>query len=325
MSDKELFLGIDTSNYTTSVALADSDGRVILNLKKLLFVKEGERGLRQSDALFAHTKNLPELMEQLNVFLNDHGRDRSIAAIGVSSKPRDVEGSYMPCFLAGVSAAVTASAVTGAPIYEFSHQNGHIIAALYSSGKTALASGAESFAAFHISGGTTELLLIKPFGSGFSVELIGGTLDMNAGQAIDRTGVMMGLGFPCGREMERLCLEKGDIPHSKTRISVKGLYCNLSGLENLAAKVYKETQDSALTSAYCFDFIADTLVAISEDLRNRYPDIPIVFAGGVMSNKRIAKHLESLGNVYFSAPEFSSDNAAGTALLCQRRYFLGNI
>ncbi len=324
MNDNELFLGIDTSNYTTSVALVDANGRVILNLKKLLEVKEGERGLRQSDALFAHTKNLPELMGQLNEFLSDRYYERGIAAVGVSSKPRDIEGSYMPCFLAGVSAAKAAAAVLGCPLYEFSHQNGHIMAALYSSGKTALADGAGHFAAFHISGGTTELLLVKPSKAGFSVELVGGTLDMNAGQAVDRTGVMMGLPFPCGREMERLCLEKGEIPYSKTRISVKGLECNLSGLENLTAKVYKETQDIALTSAYCFDFIADTLGAVSKNLRETYTDIPIVFAGGVMSNKRIAKHLESLGNVYFSAPEFSSDNAAGTALLCQRRYISEN-
>ena len=316
----ELFLGIDTSNYTTSAALCDGDGKVILNLKKLLPVKEGERGLRQSDALFAHTKNLPEIMQALGGFLRQEAPDARISAVGYSKTPRSIEGSYMPCFLSGIAAAETVAAVSRCEKYAFSHQDGHIMAALYSSGKTELLSGDKPFAAFHVSGGTTELLLIVPHGGEFSVELLGGTADMNAGQAIDRTGVMMGLRFPCGKEMEALC---GDIRYKKSKVSVNGLECNLSGLENLSAKLYKETNDRALTSAFCFDFIADTLYKLTENLRVIHNDIPVIFAGGVMSNKRIAKRLSSLGNVYFSQPEFSADNAAGVALLARRKYLSG--
>ena len=321
MPDKELFLGIDTSNYTTSVALCDSNGKIILNLKKLLPVKEGERGLRQSDALFLHTKNLPEIMQGLKVFLDNGYRDCKIVALGCSATPRDAEGSYMPCFLSGVSVAESLSAALGCPKYLFSHQNGHVMAALYSSKKTEFLSSTEPFAAFHVSGGTTELLLVEPNSVSFKVEQIGGTEDMNAGQAIDRTGVLMGLTFPCGREMETLCTS---VPTQKCRVSVKGLSCNLSGLENLASKLYKETNDRALTSAYCFDFVAETLIKLSRNLRDNYPNIPIIFAGGVMSNKRIANNLEKLGNVYFSEPEFSADNAAGIALLTRRKHLMGN-
>ena len=321
MPEKVLFLGIDTSNYTTSAALADLDGNILLNLKRLLPVKEGERGLRQSDALFAHTKNLPFIMGELKAYLEGIGYSEKIVAVGCSATPRDVEGSYMPCFLSGVAAAETACAVLGCQKYSFSHQNGHIMAALYSSGKTELLDKDEPFAAFHVSGGTTELLLITPGENGFSVRQIGGSADMNAGQAIDRTGVMMGMQFPCGREMETIC---ADQPYKKGKISVKGLECNLSGLENLAGNLYRETGDKSLTSAFCFDFIADTLYKLTENLREQYPDIPVIFAGGVMSNKRIATRLGSLGNVYFSAPEFSADNAAGVALLCRNRYIFEN-
>ncbi len=317
MTEGELFLGLDTSNYTTSAALCDKDGRVILNLKKLLPVKEGERGLRQSDALFAHTKNLPEIMQELRKFLSAEGRGAKIKAVGYSATPRSLEGSYMPCFLAGEAAAETACAVLGCEKYAFSHQDGHIMAALYSSGMTSLVDGGCSFAAFHVSGGTTELLLVTPDGENFSVELCGKTADMNAGQAIDRTGVMMGLNFPCGREMESLCT---DVPYTKGKISVKGLECNLSGLENLAARLYSRTGDRGLVAAFCFDFIADTLHAMTENLREIHYGIPVVFAGGVMSNKRIAKRLSSFENVYFSEPEFSSDNAAGISLLARRKY-----
>ena len=315
--NQELYLGIDTSNYTTSVALCDGDGRIVLNLKRLLHVGEGERGLRQSDALFAHTKNLPELMAKMSDFLDRNYPSRKIRAVGYSARPRDVEGSYMPCFLAGVSAARSIAAALGCESFDFSHQNGHVTAALYSAGRLDLLYGDKPFAAFHVSGGTTELLLVGATNGEPCVELIGGTADMNAGQAIDRTGVLMGMSFPCGREMERVCCEAGEIPHQKTRVSVKGLECNLSGLENLAARLYRESGDAALTSAYCFDFIADTLWKMTQNAREIYGDIPVLFAGGVMSNGRIKKHLSGLGNVCFSEPEFSSDNAAGIALMAR--------
>ncbi len=320
LKDNSLYLGIDTSNYTTSVALCDQEGSIVLNLKELLPVKLGEKGLRQSDALFAHTKNLPKLMERLNWFLNEKYPEREIKAVGCSARPRDAEGSYMPCFLAGVSAASAVSATLGCPIYDFSHQNGHIMAALYSADKLELLQNGKPFAAFHVSGGTTELLLVNGIDGEPTLELIGGTADMNAGQAIDRTGVLMGMNFPCGKEMEQECLASGDIPHQKTRISVNGLSCNLSGLENLCAKLFENSRDKALTSAYCFDFIADTLTRLTLNMRQKYGDIPVIFAGGVMSNKRIALHLSKLGDVSFSEPEFSADNAAGIALMTRHRY-----
>ena len=319
MHKNKLFLGIDTSNYTTSVSLCNFDGEIVLNLKKLLPVADGERGLRQSDALFAHTKNLPIIMEELSEFLDSNYPERDISAIGFSKTPRDAEGSYMPCFLSGVAVASSLSATLGCPSYDFSHQSGHVMAALYSAGRLDLLEKTERFAAFHVSGGTTELLLITPNGGGFSVELIGETADINAGQAIDRTGVIMGMSFPCGREMERLICD-ADIPKQKTKISVKGLICNLSGLENQTKKMYEETGDKALVSAYCFDFVADTLSKMTENLREIYADIPIIYAGGVMSNKRIGSQLAKYDNTYFSAPEFSSDNAAGIALLCRKSF-----
>ena len=319
MSEAKLILGIDTSNYTTSAALCTLDGEVVLNLKKLLAVAEGERGLRQSDALFAHTKNLPSIMEELNRYLDEQYPARNIVAVGYSATPRDVEGSYMPCFLSGVAVASSIAAAVGCPAYRFSHQSGHVMAALYSADKLDLLERKERFAAFHVSGGTTELLLITPNEGGFCIEQIGGTADINAGQAIDRTGVLMGMRFPCGRQMEE-SLADTNIPHAKTRISVKGLQCNLSGLENLARAIYEKSGDVAQTSAYCFDFVADTLARMTENLREQYTDIPVIYAGGVMSNQRIKERLKQFENTYFSAPVFSSDNAAGTALLCRDRY-----
>lgn len=315
-SAQPCYLGVDTSNYTTSVALADANGQVIANLKAPLPVKEGERGLRQSDALFAHVKNTPLLMEQLKELLHDEAQPRYVAGIGYSARPRSVEGSYMPCFLSGVATAQTLSAATGAPTVECSHQDGHLMAAMYSAGAVdTLMSGA--FAAFHVSGGTTELLHVVPGENSFSVSLLGQSLDLHAGQAVDRVGVMMGMKFPCGPALESAasqCTQK--IP--KPRINVKGYDCHLSGLENLAAKLYADTQDVALTAAYTLDFIAATLIAMCDEVQRNMPGLPMLFAGGVMSNKRIQAAISRRHAAYFATPQFSADNAAGVALLCRR-------
>ena len=193
------------------------------------------------------------------------------------------------------------------------------MAALYSANKLDLLDGGERFAAFHVSGGTTEILLVTPYDGGFFVELVGGTADINAGQAIDRTGVLMGLGFPCGREMENI-IGGQDIPRSKTRISVKELKCNLSGLENLATEIYERTQSRELTSAYVFEYVSETLGKMTRTLRAEHPNIPVIYAGGVMSNKIIKKRLQAIENTYFAEPQYSADNAVGIALLCRRRH-----
>lgn len=311
---QECFVGIDTSNYTTSAAVCTLGGEVIANLKEPLPVKAGECGLRQSDAVFAHTRNLPTLMERLKEALKEY----TPLAVGCSVKPREAAGSYMPCFLAGRAAAGALAAVNGLPIYEFSHQDGHIMAALYSSGAyEQLKNG--PFAAFHVSGGTTEALYVSPNAHGFSVELIGESADINAGQAIDRVGVMMGLQFPCGREIEALAQRyEGKLP--KPRICVRNGICNLSGLQNLAQKLWDETQDASAVSAYVLSFIGETLVAMTNFIDQCYPHIPIVYAGGVMSNRYLQGVLAKRDCTYFAEPQFSADNAAGVALLCRKRH-----
>lgn len=196
-----LFLGIDTSNYTTSTALYDSKTGEMVQQKKLLPVKEGQLGLRQSDAVFHHTAQLHTLIEEL---LKDVDTSK-IAAIAASSRPRPVDGSYMPCFTVGENTAKILSSAMKIPLYTFSHQEGHISAALFGSQRTDLFD--KQFIAFHVSGGTTEAVFAKGFGTGFSVKLAAHTLDLNAGQAIDRTGLMLGLKFPCGPQLEQLALE----------------------------------------------------------------------------------------------------------------------
>lgn len=310
----DIYIGIDTSNYTTSVAVLDSDFKIIANLKKLLPVKEGERGLRQSDAVFHHTAALPELIS----LAKEYTAGKNIVAVGVSARPTDREGSYMPCFLPGVASANALGLGAECPVYDFSHQCGHIMAALYSANALHLMN--KRFAAFHVSGGTTDILLCEPGydNKPFEVTRIGGTNDINAGQAIDRAGVYMGLRFPAGPEMERLAREN-TVKFEKTKLSVKGLECNLSGLENKACGLYDGGASKETVAAFVIDFISRTLIKLSEDLREEYPEIPIVYAGGVMSCSLIKEKLSRFGS--FALPAFSADNAAGIALLAGRAHF----
>lgn len=298
----ELFLGIDTSNYTTSAALVQN-GKVIANVKRPVKVKEGERGVRQSDAVFSHVQNLPEVMEAIG--------KRTLTAVGVSARPRDVQGSYMPCFLAGQAVATALASTAGLPLYTFSHQRGHLMAALYGADAAELYGG--ELLAFHVSGGTTELLHVK----GESIELVGGTLDLNAGQVIDRIGVKLGMKFPCGASLEAISL-----PFSETDCwsHVKDMHCNLSGLENKALAMMAAGRTHAEIAAYTLKSIARTLDKMTEQAIERFGKLPILYAGGVMSNKLIREVLEKKHHGRFAPPELSADNAAGIALLAERAY-----
>ena len=229
-----LTLGIDTSNYATSLAVFDTDaGEVVCDCKKFLPVKEGQLGLRQSDALFHHTAALPEMLAELS----GKADLTKVAAVGVSAKPRPVEGSYMPCFLAGVSAATAFALAKGLPMVKLTHQQGHIAAALYATGDFTLFE--REALVFHVSGGTTDLLLCH---EAESITPLGTSSDLYAGQAVDRLGVKLGFPFPAGvyvSEQAALCTEK-----VRPKVSVKGLTCSLSGLENQCAKLLAEGHDA---------------------------------------------------------------------------------
>lgn len=317
---KRFVIGVDTSNYTTSAAAVLEDGTLLANVKHLLPVAAGERGLRQSDAVFAHVKAMPAILAELAGELRKDSEDIVPAAVGYSCAPREVEGSYMPCFLVGEAIARAAAADRKLPVFASSHQAGHIMAALYSASAMSLVE--KRFAAFHVSGGTTELTLVTPDAQKIiSVEKLGGTLDLNAGQLIDRIGVVMGETFPAGRVLDTLAMSfEGKIDTMPVRTD--GFACNLSGAENKARAIYAQSGDRARTAAFVFDFVTRTLFCLSEKLRSDYPDIPIVYAGGVMSSQYMKKRLSQFGG-YHAAPELSSDNAVGCALLALEKWKRG--
>lgn len=302
------FIGVDTSNYTTSAAIFLSEEQRIIQRKKLLPVKEGELGLRQSDAVFHHTKQLPEMIEQLCI---EH-RIEAPAAITASSRPRNIEGSYMPCFLCGEGMARSYSAMNRIPMYTTSHQVGHILAALYSAEKLCLVS--ERFIAFHVSGGTTDCLLCSPDPDEMiKIEEVGTSLDLKAGQAVDRTGVMLGLRFPCGIELEKLAVNADKT--YKIKPVIKGGSCCLSGVQNKCEDMLKKGEKPENIARFCLDFVAETVIAMTESAIEKHGRLPLVFAGGVMSDKLIRDRIVSrYPEAAFAAPEFSCDNAAGVAI-----------
>ena len=303
-------LGLDTSNYTTSAAVFDGErGR---NQGRLLEVRPGELGLRQSDALFQHVKHLPEVVEAL---LGEEGLG-TVQAVGASTRPRAVEGSYMPCFLAGASQGQVLSQVLGVPFYAFSHQQGHLAAAAWSAGRLDLLD--RPFLAWHLSGGTTELLRVEPEEDGVAVraEILGGTSDISAGQLIDRTGVLLGLSFPAGKEVEKLSRQAQKREYYK--VKVNGLTFSLSGMENKVRQMVQRGEEPAEIAWFAQETVCRVVQACTKAAMEEYPGLPVLCSGGVASNGRLKELLRQNCGALFAQPQFSTDNAMGTAVLTWR-------
>lgn len=300
-------IGIDTSNYTTSIAWYD--GTTGVNCSRLLSVKAGELGLRQSDAVFAHTKSLPELSGRL--FSNI--QTGKIDAIGVSTRPREVEGSYMPCFLVGYSHAKLLADAFDVPLVCVSHQQGHVAASLWSAGRMDLMD--RPHLAWHLSGGTTELLLVEPEGKNVVCTKIGGTTDISAGQLIDRTGHLLQLPFPSGKYLDELSThaEKNECFHVKCEKS----FFSLSGVQNKVQQFFEKNPAPAETAAYALRCVTGAVFQATEQALAQHPGLEVVFAGGVSSNTMLRTVMQPLCPV-FAQPKYSADNAIGVAVLAHR-------
>ena len=300
-------LGIDTSNYTTSIAFFDGIGGE--NCSKLLPVKQGELGLRQSDAVFAHIKSLPELSGRLF----SHVRKEEITAVGVSTRPRAVDGSYMPCFMVGYSHAKMLSELLKVPLVEVSHQQGHVAASLWSAEALELMDCPHL--AWHLSGGTTELLLVEPEGKNVICTKIGGTTDISAGQLIDRTGQLLELPFPSGKHLD--ALSKEATLRDVFKVKCSNMEFSLSGVQNKVQQFHAQHEIPAETAGYALRCVAKAVYLATEQALKAYPGLPVVFSGGVASNSLLREVIAPLKPV-FAQPQFSTDNAMGVAVLAHR-------
>ena len=300
-------IGFDTSNYTTSISYFDGVGGE--NCSKLLPVKEGALGLRQSDAVFSHIQSLPELSDRLF----SHIRPSEIKAVGVSTRPRAVDGSYMPCFTVGFSHAKLLADALGVPLYTCSHQQGHVAACLWSAGRLDLME--TPHLAWHLSGGTTELLLVEPSGKNVTCTKIGGTTDISAGQLIDRTGQLLSLPFPSGKHLDALSGEAMD--KEIFRVKCNDLYFSLSGVQNKVQQYYEKNGNTCETAAYALRCVAYAVKKATEQALERFPGMEVVVSGGVASNSLLRKKMKDLDAI-FAEPRFSTDNAMGVAILTFR-------
>lgn len=309
------YLGIDTSAYTTSLALVDGTGQIFSDERLILQVEQGRRGLRQSEALFLHIKNLPELVERI-----EPGVLPKIKGIAVSAFPRSVEGSYMPVFLAGAAAARTLAAALGVSLVKVSHQEGHIRAGMVGNPCLKPANG---LLAVHFSGGTSEVLKVGPGrGNAYDIEITMAGSDIHAGQLVDRVGVALGLPFPAGREMEKLALQADGkrTVHLPSSVGKHGF--SFSGVETRAMQYIREGIPPADIALAVLRVIANTLEKALIRECQRYDMEQVLLVGGVMANSIIKKRLKdrlehrAVGiKLFFAEPTLSSDNAVGVALL----------
>ncbi len=312
MMKRDLFLGIDTSNYATSLSVFDKQNNLpLVQLKQFLKVKENSIGLRQSDAVFLHLKNFPDLYTKLckKVDINN------IKAVGVSVRPRDVKDSYMPCFVSGETFAKTIANTLNVEMFGFSHQLGHIAAARYGSGVCF-----DNFFCFHVSGGTFDLLYCSDYSDSKkrNLTLKATSLDVHAGQLVDRLGVKFGFPFPCGEQVSAEAKQENeDINIPKP--SLKCENANLSGIENRCLKLIKDGKSKSYVSKFCLLSIADTIIEMTK--KSNPKNLATVFAGGVMCSETVKERIIKSGiEAHFCEPCYSSDNAVGVALLAANSF-----
>lgn len=298
-------LGLDTSNYTTSVAVFD--GAAGENMGKLLDVPAGTLGLRQSDALFQHVKRLPALFAALR----EQGLLCHIEAVGASTRPRAVDGSYMPCFLAGEGQGRALADCLSVPFFPVSHQQGHLAAAAWSAGRMELLDS--PFLAWHLSGGTTELLYVEPDDVNLKAQCIGGTDDISAGQLIDRTGVLLGLDFPAGKALDALAAQIDSTEFFPVKLN--NLTFSLSGMENKTKALAEQGAVPARIARFALNTVADVVRRATAAALEQYPGLPVLCSGGVASNGRLR---QVMAQSIFAQPRYSTDNAMGVAILAWR-------
>ncbi|NLI91880.1 MAG: O-sialoglycoprotein endopeptidase [Peptococcaceae bacterium] len=312
-----LFLGIDTSAYTSSAAIVDDRKEVTWEYRRLLVVPPGERGLAQSEALFQHIQVLPEIIRMVPSHLWT-----KMKGVGVSTAPRPVSGSYMPVFTAGMAIASSIASALGVELFHTSHQEGHLAAGIGSAeGFTA-----EEFLAVHLSGGTTELLKAKKSEPGrFELEILGETSDLHAGQFIDRVGVSLGLSFPAGRELERLAQKAAPGSASLLPSSVKGYEMSFSGVESAVQRFITEKKRPADLARAVEGCIIRTLAKVLEKAVKDTGMEKILIVGGVSSNQYIrtelTRKLSPFSQLFWANPEWSSDNAIGVSMLTRDALF----
>ena len=300
-------LGIDTSNYTTSAAFYDSETGELKSCRRLLKVKSGELGLRQADAVFQHTVALPEITAEAAFAFN-----KKPDVIGVSVSPDEEEGSYMPCFMTGKGVADCMGSVFGVPVRYFSHQAGHITAAVYSADRLDLLE--RDFIAFHVSGGTTQGLFVTPDKDRIiRIKKLSESLDLKAGQAVDRVGKMLGIDFPAGEKLD--ALSRLSAEEFRVHPFMRNGSCSLSGLQNKCEEMLKKGSPKEDIAKYCITYICEALTLMSEALLKEHSGCPIVYSGGVMSNSIIREKFSERFDAVFARNGFSSDNACGTAVL----------
>ena len=150
------------------------------------------------------------------------------------------------------------------------------------------------------------------------ISVVGHTLDLHAGQLIDRIGVLLGYSFPCGAAMDPdALLAEHPVKH---RVHLQNGCCSLSGYENKAQKMLSEGRSKEEIAYFAVDSVAAELQAMIDHALLTYSELPLLMIGGVCSNTIIRRRLNERYGAVFAADGFSCDNAAGIARLTRLRH-----
>jgi N6-L-threonylcarbamoyladenine synthase len=307
-------LAIETSCDETALALLnlDKESENFQVLDHIVYSQINEHsqygGVVPALAARLHNKKLPVMLKE---FINRNGRE--IDAIAVTVGP-----GLEPSLYVGVNLATLLAEALGVPLIPVNHMHGHMFSGLLDENLSGTVPIEYPFIAYTISGGHTELVLVKVYND---YEIVGITQDDAAGEAFDKVAKMLNLPYPGGPKVSKLA-EIGDskyIQFPRPMLNSGDGKMSFSGLKTAVLYYIKDNppqneQDIANICASFEQAIIDVLVAKLNWAVNTYNIRQVVIGGGVTANLKLRQSFENYAtqngvNLIVPNKILSTDNA----------------
>ena len=324
MNPQHLVLAIETSCDDTSVAILEDGQHLRSHLIAAQDVHKLYGGIVPELASRAHLELLPPMVEQ--ALQEAQVKPDELTAIAVTHAP-----GLVGSLVVGVAFAKAYAAALKIPVIGVNHIEAH----LHSS---ALEHGERSYpaVALIVSGGHTELVLVRAFGD---YQWLGATLDDAAGEAYDKVAKRLGLGFPGGPVIDRLAASGRPTAFAFPRpmLDKPGLDFSFSGLKTAVAHALAPHGEAPYPPELTADIAASFQAAVVDTLAGKCGRAldqtgakALDLGGGVACNRALRERLVSVCAsrgvaLRIPSPRLCADNAAMIALVGARRLALGQV
>ena len=320
MINKINILAIESSCDDTSAAVI-SDAKVLSNCVASQSIHEAFGGVVPEVASRAHQQNIVPVVDQAIKISGIHASD--LKAIAFTRGP-----GLLGSLLVGVSFAKSMALSLNIPLIEVNHIQAHVLAHFIDDPKPNF-----PFLCLTVSGGHTQILRVDDY---LTMTELGTTIDDAAGEAFDKIGKILGLGYPAGPLIDKLA-KQGIAKFEFTEPQVKEFDFSFSGLKtNVLRFIQKGTSSNP-------DFIKENLNDICASVQDRIISIlmnklvaaskqtgikEIAIAGGVSANSKLREELQVIGakkgwNTFIPDFKYCTDNAAMIAMTAHFKYLKG--